>query len=127
MAKSEEGKIRQIGERATVLSVAAIPDLDPLFQASNRLIEGWMAVGSEMVEFSRTRIDRSLEMGRAIAKSTSLNEAIDAQATFTRSTVQDYLSEVSKLADLGTRSLLETLSTLRQPIREASQRAEAAE
>jgi hypothetical protein len=127
MAKSEEGKVRQIGMHATALSTAAIPSLDPLFQAGNRLIEGWMAVGSEMLEFSRTRIDRSLEMGRAMAQSTSLNEAIDVQATFTRSAVQDYLSEANKLADLGTRSLLDSFSTLRQPVRAAVEHQEAAE
>ena len=127
MAKSEEGKIRQSGEHARALSSAAIPDLDPLFQASNRLIEGWMAVGSEMLEFGRTRIDRGLEMGRAMAQSKSLNEAIDVQTTFTSSIVQDYLSEANKLADLGARSLLDRFSTLRQPIREPTERAEAAE
>src|SRR5258708_9097721 len=71
-----------------------------------------MAVSSEMLEFSKNRFDRGLEMSKAIAQSTSLNEALDLQATFTRSIVQDYVSEAHKIVDLSTRSLLDSFSKL---------------
>ena len=68
-----------------------------------------------MLEFGRNRFDRGLEMGKAIAQSTTLNEAIDLQASYTRSIVfRDYVSEAQKIADLGTRSLLDSMTTLRQ-------------
>jgi hypothetical protein len=124
MAKMDEGKTRRVGERD---AGAAMPNFDPLFQASNRLIETWAAVSNEILEFSKSRLDRGLEMGRAIAQSTSLNEAIDVQAKFTRSAVQDYLSEANKLADLGTRSLMDSFSTLQRTAHEPTERAEAAE
>jgi hypothetical protein len=128
MAKTEDDRTRHI-EGATGLSAdhAAMANLDPLFQASNRLIEGWMAVGSELLEFSKSRLDRNLEMSRAMAQTTSLNEAMDVQAKYTRSAMQDYLSECNKLADLGTRSFLDSFSTLQHRGREMTERAEAAE
>jgi len=107
--------------------VAAMPDLDPLIRASNRLLEGWMAVGTEILEFSKNRLDRGLEMSRAMAQSTSLNEAIDLQTKYTRSVVQDYFSEANKIADLSTRSVLDSLSRLQHQAEETARRAEAAE
>jgi len=129
MAKMEEIRSRRPGESGSGMAfgAAAMPSLDPLFQAGNRLLEGWMAVSSELLEFGKTRLDRGFEASRAIAQSTSLNEAIDLQAKFTQSAVQDYLSEANKLADLGTRSLLDTLTTLQRPAQHPGERAEAAE
>jgi hypothetical protein len=126
MAKLDEARSKRTGE-----SAAAITNLDLLLQASNRLLEGWMALSSEILEFGKTRIDRGLEMSKAMAQSTSLNEALDLQATYTRSIVQDYVSEAHKIVDLGTRSLLDSFSTLqhqaRDKARDAGYHAEAAE
>src|SRR5882724_2676243 len=124
MAKLEEAKSKQTAETGAQEAVfaAALTTFDPLFQASNRLLEGWMAVGSEMLEFGKNRFDRGLEMSKAIAQSSSLNEAIDLQATYTRSIVQDYVSEAQKIADLGARSLLDSFTTLQQQTRDKQTR-----
>jgi phasin family protein len=130
MAKTEDNRnkrFEEAGEHGGHLAAAAMPHLEPLFQVSNRLLEGWMAVSNELLEFSRSRLDRSLEMSRAMAQTTSLNEAMDVQAKFTRSAMQDYLSEANKLADLSTRSLIDSFSTLQRQSGETAQRAEAAE
>ncbi len=135
MAKLEEARTKRTGEtgaREAAFGDIALTPLEPLFRASNRLLEGWMAMSSEMLEFSKNRFDRSLEIGKAMAQSTSLNEAIDLQATYTRSIVQDYVSEAQKIADLGARSLLDTFSTLQQQTRDkqtggTAYHAEAAE
>src|SRR5690348_14798850 len=120
MAKLEEAKTRrttELGAQESVLRAAALTTFDPFFQAGNRLFEGWMAVGSEMLEFGKSRFDRGIEMSKAIAQSSSVNEALDLQATYTRSLVQDYVSEAQKIADLGTRSLLDSFTTLQQQAR----------
>jgi len=131
MAKLDEARSKRAGESAAAFGAAAITNLDPLLQASNRLLEGWVAMSSEILEFGRTRIDRGLEMSKAMAQSTSFNEALDLQATYTRSIVQDYVSEAHKIVDLGTRSLLDSFSTLQQQTRDkardAAYHAEAAE
>ena len=130
MARSDDVKTRRSGEKHesdTMFGVAGVPSLDPLFQASNRMLEAWLAVGNELMEFGKSRLDRCFEMSRAMARSKTLNEAIDLQADFTRSTVVDYLSEAGKLADLGTRSMLDSFSTLQRSASEVTHHAEAAE
>lgn len=88
---------------------AAINGLEPIIQAGNKLLENWMTVGSEILEFGRTRIDRSLEISKAMARSNSLDEAIDLHADFTRAMVRDYFNEAGKIADLSTRAMIDSL------------------
>jgi hypothetical protein len=128
MAKVEESGKREV---VTAMQRVGIPtqmaDLDPLFRASNRLFEGWMAVGTEMLEFGKNRLDQNIEMGKAFAQTTSLKEAMDLQTKFTRSFLEDYLNEANKLADLGTRSWLDSLTGWQQAEKRKVERAEAAE
>ena len=103
--------------------------LEPIFQVGNKWFENWAAVGSELLEFSRARLDRNLEVSKAIARSSSLDQAIDLQADYARSIVRDYFAEASKLADLGTRAMLESLTMWQSSARAEvpHRRAEAAE
>jgi hypothetical protein len=127
MAKLEEARTKRTADTGAQEAVfgTALTTLDPLLQASNRLLEGWVAVSSEMLEFGKSRLDRGLEMSKALAQSSSFNEAIDLQATYTRSIVQDYVSEAQKIADLGTRSLLESFTTLQQQARDKQGREQS--
>lgn len=101
----------------------AISGIEPIFQASNKWLESWMAVSSELLEFSRARLDRNLEVGKAIARSSSFDEAMELQADYARSTVREYFTEAGKLADLSTRALLEGMMAWQPAMREAARRA----
>jgi hypothetical protein len=107
----------------------ALAGLEPLLHAGNKWFENWAAVGSELLEFSRSRLDRNLEVSKAIARSSTLDEAIDLQADYARSIVRDYFAEASKLADLGTRAMLESMSVWQPSARSEAvhRRAAAAE
>jgi hypothetical protein len=103
-SKRGETQITAIFEPANALN-----QLEPMLQASNKWLEGWMAMSSEILEFGKSRLDRNLEMSKAIARSGSIDEAMDLQANYTRTVVRDYFSEASKLADLGTRAIFDSL------------------
>lgn len=94
--------------------MAALPDLQPFFQVGNKLFEAWMSVGTELLEFSKARMDQSLEMSRQISRTQSLNEAIDLQQKFARDLMQDCISGANRLADLSTRGLIDSMSTLQR-------------
>jgi hypothetical protein len=121
-------KTRQSAETpVSVTPFDAGATIDPLLQAGNRLLAGWMAVNSEILEFGRARLDRSLAIGKALAQSNSIDEAIDLQSQYVRTVVQDYVAESNKIVDLGTRSLLDSMSELRPIAHRATEHAEAAE
>ncbi|HYM03655.1 MAG TPA: phasin family protein [Stellaceae bacterium] len=102
---------------------AVISSLEPVLHVSSKWLEHWVAVSSEILEFGRSRLDRNFEISKAIARSGSMDEAMDLHADYTRSALRDYFSEAGKLADLGTRAMLESLQTWRPAAREAEQQA----
>jgi hypothetical protein len=93
----------------------AVPNIEPILRAGNRLLETWMTVTTEILEMSRVRIDRSIEMSRAIAKSGSISEVIDIQTKFAQTMMQDYVASANKLAGLGVRGLTDGIDQLRTP------------
>ncbi len=127
MAKTQAAEMR-VKRGETQVTAAfdpsqALTGIEPIFQAGNKLLETWMAVGSEILEFSRLRLDRNLEVGKAIARSGSIDEAIELQTDHARSTVREYFNEASKIADLGTRAMLDSFSVWQPAVREATRRA----
>jgi hypothetical protein len=130
MAKTQAAEMRVKRGEAQITAAfdpsQALTGIEPIFQASNKLLETWMAVGSEILEFSRSRLDRNLEVSKAIARSSSIDEAMELQADHARTTVREYFSEAGKIADLGTRALLDSFSVWQPAVREATRRTTAA-
>ncbi len=85
-------------------------NLEPLFHAGTRMLESWRVVSEELMQFGKSRLTRNIEVGRKVAHSTSLDEAMEAQADYARSLMQDYFAETSKIAELSTRALFDSLS-----------------
>ncbi|MDB5411295.1 MAG: phasin family protein [Rhodospirillales bacterium] len=112
---------------SNLVNLAGAAPIDPFLQAGNRLLEGWVALSSELLEFGRTRLDHGLQISKALAQTASLNEAIDLQSQYARMAVQDYVAEANKIADLGTRSLLDSMSQLRPAAEQAAKHVEAAD
>ncbi len=130
MAKAQAEEMRVKGRDMQMTAAfdpsQALSGIEPLLNASNKWFENWVAMQSELLEFSRSRLDRNLEISKAIARCGSIDETMDLHADYTRSTVRDYFAEAGKLADLGTRAMLETLTMWQPMLREAQQRRSAA-
>jgi hypothetical protein len=137
MAKptNQSDRVTRAGQFASEATHALDPtsfaaNLEPFFHAGTKLLDSWRVVSDELLEFGKARLSRSIEMGRRVTQSASLDQAIEAQADFARSTMQDYIAETGKLAELGTRALVESFSAWkmeaeRTPVGRAAQRAEA--
>lgn len=88
-------------------------NLEPFFVAGSRFIENWRKASEELLEFGKTRLGRNLETGRKVARSASLEEAIEHQSEFARSLMQDYINETGKLAEIGSRTISDTFEVWR--------------
>jgi hypothetical protein len=130
MAKAQAEELRTKRSETQITAsfdpTQALSGIEPIFQASNKWLENWMAVSSELLEFGRSRLDRNLEVGKAIARSGSIDEAIELQTDYARSTVREYFTEAGKIADLSTRALLDGIMAWQPAIRETSRRVTAA-
>lgn len=105
-------------------------NLEPFFQAGTKALDTWRMVSEELLEFGKARLSRNMEMSRKVTQSPSLDKAIEAQADFARSMMQDYIAETGKLAELSTRVMAETFScwkveAVKTPAGRAAQRFES--
>jgi hypothetical protein len=105
-------------------------NLEPFFHAGSKFLDTWRVVSDELLEFGKSRLTRNIEMGRKVTQSASLDQAIEAQADFARSMMQDYIAETGKLAELGTRAMVDSFAAWkteaeRTPAGRATQRAES--
>jgi len=105
-------------------------NLEPFFQAGTKALDTWREVSEELLEFGKSRLTRNMEMSRKVTQSPSLDKAIEAQADFARSMMQDYIAETGRLAELGTRAMAETFScwkseAAKTPAGRAAQRFES--
>lgn len=100
--------------------------LEPLFEAGSKMLENWRAMSEEIIEFGKARLSRNLEATQKVARSSSLDQAIEAQTEFARAMMQDYLAEVSRLTDLGTKAMLGGWSALQTEHRQPQRGVETA-
>jgi len=105
-------------------------NLEPFFQAGTKALDTWREVSEELLEFGKSRLSRNIEMSRKVTESPSLDKAIEAQADFARSMMQDYIAETGRLAELSTRAMAETFScwkseAAKTPAGRAAQRFES--
>ena len=100
-------------------SLQSLPVLDPatfaanleqFFQAGTKILDSWKVVSEELLEFSKAQLTRNIEASRKVTESTSLDQAIEAQAEFCRSALEDYIAQTGKLAEIGTRAMVESMS-----------------
>ena len=121
MAKmgSERGSSERPGIGADIL-----PGLDPetltasleqFFQASGKVMDHWRQMSDELCAFGKSRLMRNMEVNRKVARCGSINEALEAQAEFARGMMQDFIAESSKLFELNSRAIFESLSTWKAP------------
>jgi hypothetical protein len=88
-------------------------NLEPFFLASSRLIENWRRASEELLEFGKVRLGRNLDTSRKVARSSSLEEALELQSEFARSMMQDYIAETGKLAEIGSRAISDSFDIWR--------------
>jgi hypothetical protein len=105
------------------------PPFDPtavgrVFQAGDKLLEGWAGVNMELLQFGRAQVDHGGEARKAILESRSATEALTRQAEFTSSFVQEYFTEASKIGKIGARAVLESLKILESAARSAAEETE---
>lgn len=91
-----------------------LPQLETFLTAGSKVIEAWRAIGTELIEFGKARVDQSIEMSSAVARSSSFNEVVELQTKFAQSTMNDLLAEARKLADIGTRPIIESFAAVQK-------------
>ena len=85
-------------------------NLEQFFQAGTKVMDHWRQMSDELCEFGKSRLKLNIEVGHKVTRCGSVDEALEAQTDFARTTVRDYIAESGKLAEMSTRAIFEGLS-----------------
>lgn len=96
MSKIDSKTKQATSELAPLIKIYGPEAVDKL----NSIFHNFLSAATEILDFSCNHIYRSVEISKAIAKSSNPKEAMDLHADFAQSTVQDCLVLAGKLVDL---------------------------
>ena len=85
---------------------------DAFVRSANVAGKALETINSEVLSFSRERMETGVAAAKAIFGAKSVNEAIELQADYGRAAIEAYVAELSKLSDLA----LSTAKTAAEPL-----------
>lgn len=91
---------------ADAVPPTAIPTLDSLFEAQERVLARMSAIAAAMLEFNRMGIKHAASMSEAIGSAASLGEAMELNARFTRAVLEESITTAGRIAALSMGGLL---------------------
>jgi phasin family protein len=74
--------------------------VEALIQATNAATKGFETINSEALAFSRQTIEESVAVAKAAIGSKSIQELIELQSDFTKSTFDSYVGQMTKMGDM---------------------------
>ena len=87
-------------------------NLDAIMASNHALIRGYQAVSAETLAFVQSRMKEALETSQRLAGCRRLEDALEAQIDFMRSSVQAYADEFKRMADVSGRVFGESIEPL---------------
>ncbi len=91
---------------------AAQRNVSGFIAASNKMFEGWAALNSEMIEFTKQRLQHQVDTSRDLASSSSITDLLSLQSDFARAATEQYMKETEKIMNLGAKTVMDSLSAM---------------
>ena len=100
--KSNRAESRGQGPASDFLGLGALagPGVEAAMRAGNTWLKGIGSLNEEMLSFSQEQIGKCMEAGQSLLKCSTLDQAINAQQSIARGTLESYYREANKLLDL---------------------------
>lgn len=86
--------------------------VEAFVQTANATAKGIEAINSEALAFSRQTIEESVEAAKAAFGSKSIQELIELQSDFTKTTFDSYVGQMAKMGDMVTNITKEAVEPL---------------
>ena len=88
--------------------------------------KGAEVLGAQSVEYSKKSLDAHIAAARSLSGAKSIQEAVELQSAWAKSTLESYLAEVNRVSDTVTASVKETLTPLNARLTAAIETFQAA-
>lgn len=78
--------------------------VNALLEAGNAILQGWMTLSHELVEFSSARWREQFELSQRLLGCSDPNAAFDVQCEMARAANRQFFEEAAKLMDLAAKA-----------------------
>jgi len=78
--------------------------VNALLEAGNAMLQGWMTLSQELVEFSSARWREQFELSQRLLGCSDPNAAFDMQCELARTASRQFFDEAAKLMDFAARA-----------------------
>ena len=78
--------------------------VNALLEAGNAMLQGWMMLSQELLEFSSARWREQFELSQRLLGCSDPNAAFDMQCALTRAASRQFFDEAAKLMDLAAKA-----------------------
>jgi phasin family protein len=75
-------------------------NIEAFIRSANVAAKGFEQINTEILTFSRQTLEDSVAAAKAVMTSKSLQEAVELQSDFAKTAFDDYVGQVSKMADI---------------------------
>ena len=106
-------------QRPNQMAVANGAAMEIFVQACQAYATGVATLNGELMGFVTARLNRDVELSRALCRCANWSDAIDLQQDWAQQATQEYLAEAGRITDLASRVVTESW----QPVYERANKA----
>ena len=101
-------------------------NLEALVASATAAAKGAEAVGAEALAFAKKNVEEQMAAAKTLASAKSLQEAMELQTAFTKKAMESYMSEMTRMSELFTASMKDSMKPINERVTATVERLQAA-
>ncbi|MDP3490405.1 MAG: TIGR01841 family phasin [Phenylobacterium sp.] len=101
-------------------------NLEAIVASATAAAKGAEAVGAEALAFAKKNVEEQMAAAKTLASAKSLQEAMELQSAFTKKAMESYMSEMTRMSELFTASMKDSMKPINERVTATVERLQAA-
>ncbi|MFC0632985.1 phasin family protein [Brevundimonas balnearis] len=110
----------------TELSTHGKKNLEAMVESATAAQRGAEALSQQALNYSKKTWEQNLSAAQSMAQARSVQELVELQTNFAKSSIETYLSEVTKMTDTLTASMKDSFKPINERVTASVERFQAA-
>lgn len=101
-------------------------NLEALVASATAAAKGAEAVGAEAMAYTKKTVEEQMAAAKSLASAKSLQEAVELQTAFTKKAMESYMSEMTRMSEIFTASMKDSMKPINERVTATVERLQAA-
>lgn len=101
-------------------------NLEAMVASTTAAAKGAEALGAQAMAFSKKNIEDQMAAAKSLSSAKSLQEAMELQTAYTKSALETYMAEMSKMSEIVTAAMKDSMKPLNERVTATVERFQAA-